>query len=352
MYFAALNLLRAFAAFTVILYHVIVLLPWDGFAHQGPLVWFRLGWMGVDVFFVISGFVIALSALSLVAQHPPLQARRLFMRRRLARIAPLYLLSGVFFVLVVQPELLQQPDFTANAATHLLFIHNLFPQWHGAINGPSWSIAAEMQFYLLICLLMPWLAKRSPLQILALFLPVAWLLRGAVALIGPQQELIPHHMFIFATQMPMMLDLFGFGIALACWLKQPNRYVHPLWFLGVGTLAFAAAFYLLMLYPGYWQQPLMVMFWRTLFGIGVVGMLALLALWKPRPSMLFRIGHYLGDISYGLYLWHMPVLLLLKQQALFTSDPVHFCLAVCGITTLLAAVSWHLLEQPIIRRYR
>jgi peptidoglycan/LPS O-acetylase OafA/YrhL len=107
-YYPNLNSLRAFAAITVILYHIIELLPWSNFPRTVPLMWFRYGWLGVDLFFILSGFVIALSAFSLVEQHPPALARRIFMRRRLVRIAPLYVLTCILFVLLVQPQLINQ----------------------------------------------------------------------------------------------------------------------------------------------------------------------------------------------------------------------------------------------------
>ena len=55
LYFPNLDLLRAFAAISVLVLHVIELTGWKNFPIEGPLTWFRIGWMGVDLFFVISG---------------------------------------------------------------------------------------------------------------------------------------------------------------------------------------------------------------------------------------------------------------------------------------------------------
>jgi peptidoglycan/LPS O-acetylase OafA/YrhL len=65
--FENVNLLRAFAATAVVVYHVIVYAKWTDFPRAGPLVAF---WIGVDLFFVISGFVITRSALALWRQDP------------------------------------------------------------------------------------------------------------------------------------------------------------------------------------------------------------------------------------------------------------------------------------------
>ena len=69
LYFENIDLLRGFAALSVLVYHVIELSAWKDFPISGPLVWFRLGWMGVDLFFVISGMVIGLSAFKILDKN-------------------------------------------------------------------------------------------------------------------------------------------------------------------------------------------------------------------------------------------------------------------------------------------
>src|SRR5262249_40972959 len=100
LYFPHLNLLRAFAALSVVVYHVKELLPWADFPQKPEmLLWFHAGWMGVDLFFVLSGFVIALSAFQLYGRSTNLaEARGAFLQRRLARIIPLYLLTMLLFL--------------------------------------------------------------------------------------------------------------------------------------------------------------------------------------------------------------------------------------------------------------
>jgi len=82
------NLLRAFAATAVVVYHVIVYMKWTTFPVDGPLLTFRIGWIGIDLFFVISGFVITRSALALYREDPVEFSRR-YRARRLSRIVPL-----------------------------------------------------------------------------------------------------------------------------------------------------------------------------------------------------------------------------------------------------------------------
>src|SRR3954469_7371289 len=88
--FDNINLLRAFAALSVVVYHVIEHGHWTTYPSDGPLATFRIGWYGVDLFFVISGFVIAYSAL-ILRRADPASFRRRYWARRLTRILPLYL---------------------------------------------------------------------------------------------------------------------------------------------------------------------------------------------------------------------------------------------------------------------
>jgi peptidoglycan/LPS O-acetylase OafA/YrhL len=66
--FPLIDILRGFAALSVVVFHVIAHFDWTTFPIEGPLLWFRVGSMGVDLFFVISGFVIALSAFARLTQ--------------------------------------------------------------------------------------------------------------------------------------------------------------------------------------------------------------------------------------------------------------------------------------------
>ena len=123
MYFPNVNLLRAFAALLVLVYHVIELAPWPEFPTAGPGLLFRAGWVGVDLFFVISGFVIGLSAIRLYRDGAR-DYRRTFLRRRLARIVPLYVFTCAAFLLMVQPAVLSLPwgKLALQLVSHLLFL--------------------------------------------------------------------------------------------------------------------------------------------------------------------------------------------------------------------------------------
>ncbi|WP_158746956.1 acyltransferase, partial [Acidisphaera sp. L21] len=163
MVFPLIDILRGFAALSVVVYHVIAHFNWDAFPVSGPLVWFRIGWMGVDLFFVISGFVIALSAFrALDAQPDRSTFFQHFVRHRGARIIPLHYVTCLVFVVSLQPFMFFSAEGWLQFVTHALFIHDFFPNHQGGINGVNWSLAAEMQFYVVMMISARWLRTCNP----------------------------------------------------------------------------------------------------------------------------------------------------------------------------------------------
>jgi peptidoglycan/LPS O-acetylase OafA/YrhL len=359
MYFPNINFLRAVAALLVLVYHVVELAPWPSFPTEGVLLLFRVGWVGVDLFFVISGFVIGLSAIRLHREHAP-DYRWTFMRRRLARIVPLYVVTGAAFLLFVQPSplLVSWKALAVGIASHLAFLHNLHPGLHGSINGPNWSVAAEMQFYVLAILAVPLLSRIDLRWLFAGGVLVAWASR-AIAF-WSTQGLGPAVTFVYATQVPAMLDAFAIGLCiarlhldgtLARWMAR-SRFVPAL----ATALAFAVALYFTWdaywAHIDYWTNAGMVVFWRTALAL-TFGALVLFASEIPDLTRvaLLRPLDYLGEVSYGIYLWHLPVILTLRSH--WPELPPATLLALTiAIVIALSAATWHLLERPIIRRLR
>lgn len=282
--FPLIDILRGFAALSVVVYHVIEHFQWATFPIEGPLLWFRIGWMGVDLFFVISGFVIALSAFSLIDKIGPSGFRRPFMKRRIARIMPLHYLTCLVFLAFVIPASVLAHEFLGNLIGHLGFFHNLSWRWSGAINGPNWSVAVEMQFYLLIMALAPLLRDCKWWLIPLVALPVAWTWRyGAFVMVPIDPETGPFFRFWASTQLPGTLDQFAVGVLLAR-LMRSDRAAPAVDMLRrkpwlIGLVAVAAIWLTLALFwprASFWDHLGMVLFWRTLaaisFGLVVLAM--------------------------------------------------------------------------------
>ena len=348
--FDNINLLRAFAALWVVVYHVIEYSGWTSFPSEGPLVTFRIGWLGVDLFFVISGFVIAYSALCLYRTSPLLFARE-YWRRRLSRILPLYLVTLFAWVLLAGTFRLPPGELARQLLTHLTFTHSFWPDTHGAIDGPNWSLAIEMQFYLAIALLVRWIDRTPGWRIWLYGIAIAWAWRAAMYWLHADEGAF--QVFVAVTQLPGVLDEFGAGIFLAkLVLDGPprGRWRGLGWLAAAGAAGFAA---MALYWPWapYWNIPAMVIFWRTLFAAFLLAVVAS-AVYLPQilahPAM--RPLDHLGDVSYGIYLWHLfaviGVIHLGGYQRLVALA------GVLALTIATAMISWRYLEKPILERAR
>jgi peptidoglycan/LPS O-acetylase OafA/YrhL len=357
-YFDTIDILRGFAAITVVVYHVIEIFQWSSFPTSWPWLWFRAGWMGVDLFFVISGFVVGLSAFSAIDRQGNTAFRNEFFTRRLARIVPLHYLTMLVFIAFISPQLLFQDLFT-NLGSHLLFLHNLVPQLHGSINGSNWSLATEMQFYILMLLIAPWLRVERWWVIALVFLLMAWLWRAGVsAWVQPSEQSGVFPVFVAATQLPGMLDEFLVGLLLARLVRSDyGEKIFEKKCLNRVKLAILTAIFLYVTfniyqsYGSYWDYPFMVIFWRSLlaFTFGLILLLFISLRLDVRVKKILFPFSYLGTISYGIYLWHLPVLLSLKTLNWIKPDvALVWCLV---ITCILASFSWHFFEKPFIDRF-
>ncbi|HWS74038.1 MAG TPA: acyltransferase [Quisquiliibacterium sp.] len=356
--FPAVDVLRAIAALLVLVYHVIEIGRWTGFPVTGPLLVVRAGWIGVDLFFVISGFVIGLSALQGHAREGA-AFRAPFARRRLARIVPLYALTALAFLLLVEPSLLSAPlrTLATHLGSHALFLHNLHPNTHGSINGPNWSVALEMQFYAAMMFAAPWLARSTPLRVLPALVLLAWAWRAAVAwFVGPGVD-HAHLLHVYSSQLPGTLDAFGFGIVLAMAIAGGHRSIaamlaqswrnFALWSLAFAVL-FAAAMEVYWPRASYWDRPAMIVLWRTLLAASFCCLVAAAVALPAQRALALRPLRYLGEISYGIYLWHLPVLLTMVAVPGLAGERLMWRVLAC--TLVLAAFSWHFFERPFVRR--
>src|SRR5659263_181393 len=180
MLYPLIDVLRAVAALLVLVYHVTVLGEWQLFSEPLWGLPFRQGWIGVDLFLVISGFVITLSAAREREKNPD-GFRWRFMQRRLKRLVPLYLLTCVVFVFLVRPEILTRP-------------------------------AGQL---LAVVVSIGWLLKLGAWRALLLLVGLSWAWRYGTTFVLKPGEALPHLQVIYTTELPGTLDEFGIGIVLA-----------------------------------------------------------------------------------------------------------------------------------------
>lgn len=299
---------------------------------------FAKGYLAVDFFFVLSGFVIWLNYSQLLGQHR-LRAVPHFLWRRLARIYPLHLLILIgaigFAVACVATGRGMPPDYAWQSLPyHLLLIQNwgfLPLGW----NVPAWSISCELAAYLLFPLLMAgtdWRRTSTPVLLAILGLLMLGLF-GLFSAVG--KDLLGND--IAHLGLPRCLFEFGMGtIVAALWLRWREAPKRPA--IMAGTLSATSFVAWLAGAPETLALPFLF-----------VTLLLLLALTgEGRNPMKGRVIHWFGEVSYATYLAHALLFLIFK--ILFVSDPNHVPLPVLGLFLLVvlaaSALLYHGFELP------
>ena len=343
--FPLIDVLRGFSALLVVFYHVLAHRDWPNFDTTGIGKLPMLGWIGVDMFFVISGFVIGKTAMDGYRSGQPW--RHHYFERRLRRIVPLYVTTIALYLFLVNPEILRHGWASVmHVAAHLGFVHNIWHETHGSINPPNWSVGLEMQFYVLMALSAPWLVRTATWKVFMVWVSIAIAWKYATTLALPPGASIPIIQFIYASQLPGVLDEFVCGICIAKLLHANALQFTRLRFLLWASAAVAlltAAWITVGTGALYWQSATTIILWRTLVCAGFAALLACVVMLPVSGGWLMRPFRYLGEISYGIYLWHMPVLLTLLGKTNLQGSKLLWATFACTIT--LAALSWHGFEK-------
>lgn len=379
-----LDVLRGIAAAAVVVHHSYSLANQPLLSHGNRAevalgdVIEGLGSWGVDLFFILSGYLLCDY---FWRQRRAQRTLRVFWVRRFFRVAPAYYAQVLLlFLFFASPQLLFSRTGLRQVLTQVTFTHWYTPDTASSlnVNGALWTLSIEMTLYLfmpLLALAVGWPAIRGRRTLLWPMLGVAFLImlgtgyRMFVAFHGGglQQfyfgsvapESVANARLYLARQFPAWLPLFALGIGLR-WLVT-NRYLaervlaptrHRLWMYGVLLLPSLA--WLLLVQRGVnYTHP----FLFSTFDTVLAALLLPPLLYAARPSASseggpgIRAGVWLGDRSYGLYLWHFPVILVVYERgtALLPPTLTHpvFRLVTIWVVALgLAMLSYRLVEAP------
>jgi peptidoglycan/LPS O-acetylase OafA/YrhL len=343
---AALDGLRAVAVTLVLLFHLRIRA-------------FGAGFVGVDVFFVISGFLITSLLLAESSKTGRISLPD-FWARRARRLLPalLLVLVAIAVVTAIHATPIEKPAIRGDLLATTFYSAN----WRFIATGSyfnnigvesplqhTWSLAVEEQFYLLwpIVLVVGLSFARSlrrvvlaiaiPATILSIILLARWWQPGAVdrAYMGTDSKIFE----------PLVGALGAAIMTIGVVRRSVTRWGPLLAVLGALGIAFAVA----TIDPtasGYFRGSAVLLCVATLLlivavWVGAAGILGTALAWAPIA--------WIGAISYGMYLWHWPLAIWLGVRDPTASHPYVRRSVVAIATVAIAATSYHLIESPIRR---
>ncbi len=330
----ALDALRGLLALAVALYHLLTVL---GFHLQGsdPL-WQRglakFGAYGVQSFFILSGF-----AFFQVHGDLPLEWRALgrFALQRFLRLAPLfYLVMGLNLLFALPAASFATPRLVGE---NLLLLFGFIHPNHALVTG-GWSIGVEVVFYVAFPLL-ALLGRRG----------WPWLVAVALALLawswGPNMRGIPDtvwwnrfHAYVQVRNHAFLFLLGGLAVELR--RRIPRRFPAWAWLVATTLLLLA-----MVLWRPHFETHLEMMSGSTRYGLaGLCWALVILASLSELKGLPGRgLLTTMGDLSYGIYLLHPPVILAVLSLKLGPAATLSLSL---GLTLALAWASRRWIEKP------
>ncbi len=356
--------MRGLAILFVIAFHTLARINFGQWMRV-PLA----GWTGVDLFFVLSGFLI--TGILYDAKGTRGYFRNFYARRAL-RIVPLYYAFLVFDLVILGRLGLQPPPharLVSDQSWLWLFGTNLWvirngQWWPGHVNG-FWSLAVEEQYYLVWPLLVFLLGRRSLLTLCAVLAAAALAVRTGLYVRG-------HASFVLYTLPFARMDGFALGGLVALALRGPGgeavvrRWSRPA----------AAVSLLLLLGLSYawvrfmlFDDPLTQTLGYTLVAVFFAGLLGASLTAGPAAPVrrVFDVGvlKWMGKYSYAIYVFHGAALGYFQELAVperlaralkipLTSRnhlPILFVAAV-GFSLAAAFLSWHLYEKHFLKLKR
>lgn len=384
----ALDGIRGLAILWVFAFHANALLV--GWPSGAPLGWgpslAQKGLLGVQLFFVLSGFLLARPWMTAAAAGTPYPRIGSFFARRARRILPTYWLHLALLFGLILPILrgscaiLGTDIGQTNLWLHIPLLHFLHPGSSSSLglNMALWSLGIEAQFYLLLPLLAPLFVRNRVLIALPVALAVAllWktyapglLMEWVYLNVSPSRLVFfdpvsgragpfPAEMmrFFLERQLPGEIIAFALGMAAANLYSRlgcgvPTRQ-------GLRAIDAAALAFLLLATPALihlsFAEILTGVGWRLvgmpLFLAGCTLLILAAALRTPLIDRIFAspVLAPIGIISYSLFLWHEPVLRLVATGRLLPNTcggaPCRVALAL-GLALLVAAASYVLTER-------
>lgn len=338
--------LRAIAVLFVVLYHF-----WPG----------RLsgGYVGVDVFFVISGFLITSHLARELAARGTVDLGQ-FWARRARRLLPASLLVLLFCALVAASPYLTPTSALPAEVKEIIASTFYVENWYLAVNSADylahagdpttvqhyWSLSLEEQFYVLwplIMLLAAWVAVKwfrgARLKAAAVAIGVVSVASFAFCVVYTITDPAPAYFVTFGRMWQ-----FGVGAMIALVPLLRVRHAVVSFILGWGGIL--VLLYTAFRFDGQTPFPGYMALLPTLGAAAVIAASNDDRWWYPTRILALRPMRFTGDISYSLYLWHWP-LIIIAPSVPFWGLTIYHRVALLGICFVLAWLTKRFVEDPV-----
>ena len=308
---AQIDLLRGIAILLVLGVHFGFDPPEGTLAHCISSTWRRVGHVGVDLFFVLSGFLIGSLLISELQRHGRLNIGRFLIRRGFKLYPVYYLFIAYCIAMPALKAYLRHADvssvliqYASSFATSVVFLQNYIPPNPAA---HTWSLAVEEHFYLILPFIIAGIGIKNRLIYLCLGSVLVCLLLRIFAVsyaqalhpiaLGTQIDLAPTH---------LRFDALMLGVALALWVRK-----YPEQFAKCSNYAYGFVFIGFLLWMIAMLPQESVFFWGTLgITLRIVGSAAILLGVCHFNKLSTRRGllAWIGANSYAIYVWHITIM--------------------------------------------
>lgn len=284
---------RAMAVILVTLYHVYRHIAPEfyvlGVNLYSPIL---NGWMGVGIFFVISGYCMGMATSSMQHNGVNLNSYTEYFKKRFLRISIPYYVAILFWVISVNYFHVLPKDAGWNdVLTHLFYVHNFNLHTMYSISGVFWSLAVEMQFYLLLPVLM--MLFRTDLKRL--------LLVGALFLMSLTIHIFSSNNVILTWGLASYLYIFVLG-----WVLYTKKDVLALYLGGKIQLICVLFLYVAMMFvdPHYLKvNKFYELLVSSVFGLLMISLMSQEPV-SNKKNGLIKVFAWVGRMSFSIYLYN------------------------------------------------
>lgn len=326
------DMLRLFAALSVVFFHTIHRLEIEVYSIINSFFSFI---PGVPIFFFISGFLISLS-------YSKSTSIKSYIKKRVLRIYPalyLCLVLSVGFIMYIgylKIDILQSKDFWIWVLAQISFVQFYNPDFLrgygvGSLNGSLWTISVELQFYILVPILYSIIHKNKNVYLISLIV-VFSIINVMFSMLGNSSDFRNQsivYKLLYVSFIPWFY-MFLIGVFI-----QENFDKFKILYEMKSIYKVLYSVVVILIYKFYGMNPLTFFLFITVIYIFVYSLRNL------SYSILKE-----NDYSYGIYIYHAVVINYFVYID-YTKD-IKYLIYVVFLSFLLAAISWHILEKPIL----